>query len=153
MTIDERLTQLGIQLPKAAAPVASYVPVVTVGQMAYVSGQLPFIDGELVTGRLGENVDLELGMRAARACGLMILAQLKAALGSLEKVERIVKLGGFVNSAGSFTDQPKVVNGCSDLMVDVFGEAGKHARSAVGVPVLPLGAAVEVDAIAAVRAD
>ena len=147
MTIDERLTQLGIQLPKAAAPVASYVPVVTVGQMAYVSGQLPFIDGELVTGRLGEDVDLELGMRAARACGLMILAQLKAALGSLEKVERIVKLGGFVNSAGSFTDQPKVVNGCSDLMVDVFGEAGKHARSAVGVPVLPLGAAVEVDAI------
>ena len=125
MTIDERLTQLGIQLPKAAAPVASYVPVVTVGQMAYVSGQLPFIDGELVTGRLGEDVDLELGMRAARACGLMILAQLKAALGSLDKV----------------------VNGCSDLMVDVFGEAGKHARSAVGVPVLPLGAAVEVDAI------
>ena len=147
MTIDERLTQLGIQLPKAAAPVASYVPVVTVGQMAYVSGQLPFIDGELVTGRLGEDVDLELGMRAARACGLMFLAQLKAALGSLDKVERIVKLGGFVNSAGSFTDQPKVVNGCSDLMVDVFGEAGKHARSAVGVPVLPLGAAVEVDAI------
>ena len=147
MTIDERLTQLGIQLPKAAAPVASYVPVVTVGQMAYVSGQLPFIDGELVTGRLGEDVDLELGMRAARACGLMILAQLKAALGSLDKVERIVKLGGFVNSAGSFTDQPKGVNGCSDLMVDVFGEAGKHARSAVGVPVLPLGAAVEVDAI------
>ena len=147
MTIDERLTQLGIQLPKAAAPVASYDPVVTVGQMAYVSGQLPFIDGELVTGRLGEDVDLELGMRAARACGLMILAQLKAALGSLDKVERIVKLGGVVNSAGSFTDQPKVVNGCSDLMVDVFGEAGKHARSAVGVPVLPLGAAVEVDAI------
>ena len=149
MTIDERLTQLGIQLPKAAAPVASYVPVVTVGQMAYVSGQLPFIDGELVTGRLGEDVDLELGMRAARACGLMILAQLKAALGSLDKVERIVKLGGFVNSAGSFTDQPKVVNGCSDLMVDVFGEAGKHARSAVGVPVLPLGAAVEIDAVVA----
>ena len=152
MTIDERLTQLGIQLPKAAAPVASYVPVVTVGQMAYVSGQLPFIDGELVTGRLGEDVDLELGMRAARACGLMILAQLKAALGSLDKVERIVKLGGFVNSAGSFTDQPKVVNGCSDLMVDVFGEAGKHARSAVGVPVLPLGAAVEVDAIVSIVA-
>ena len=150
MTIDERLTQLGIQLPKAAAPVASYVPVVTVGQMAYVSGQLPFIDGELVTGRLGEDVDLELGMRAARACGLMILAQLKAALGSLDKVERIVKLGGFVNSAGHFTDQPKVVNGASDLMVDVFGEAGKHARSAVGVPVLPLGAAVEVDAVVAI---
>ncbi len=147
MSIESRLAELGIQLPKAAAPVASYVPVVTVGPMAYVSGQLPFIDGELVTGRLGEDVDLELGMRAARACGLMILAQLKAALGSLDKVERIVKLGGFVNSAGAFTDQPKVVNGCSDLMVDIFGEAGKHARSAVGVPVLPLGAAVEVDAV------
>ena len=147
MTIDDRLKELGIELPQAAAPVASYVPVVTLGNLAHVSGQLPFIDGELVTGRLGEDVEIELGIRAARACGLMILAQLKAALGSLDKVERIVKLGGFVNSAGSFTDQPKVVNGCSDLMVDVFGEAGKHARSAVGVPVLPLGAAVEVDAI------
>ena len=114
-----------------------------------MSGQLPFVDGELVTGRLGEDVELELGIRAARACGLMILAQLKAALGSLDKVERIVKLGGFVNSAATFTDQPRVVNGASDLMVDVFGEAGKHARSAVGVPVLPLGAAVEVDAVVA----
>ena len=149
MTIEARLKKLGIELPRAAAPVASYVPVVTLGNLAHVSGQLPFIDGELVTGRLGEDVDLELGMRAARACALMILAQLKAALGSLDKVERIVKLGGFVNSAGHFTDQPKVVNGASDLMVDVFGEAGKHARSAVGVPVLPLGAAVEIDAVVA----
>ena len=149
MTVEARLKELHIQLPQAAAPVASYVPVVTLGNLAHVSGQLPFIDGELVTGRLGEDVDLELGMRAARACALMILAQLKAALGSLDKVERIVKLGGFVNSAGHFTDQPKVVNGASDLMVDVFGEAGKHARSAVGVPVLPLGAAVEVDAVVA----
>jgi enamine deaminase RidA (YjgF/YER057c/UK114 family) len=149
MTIEARLKELDIQLPEAAAPVASYVPVVTLGNLAHVSGQLPFIDGELVTGRLGEDVEIELGIRAARACGLMILAQLKAALGSLDKVERIVKLGGFVNSAGSFTDQPKVVNGASDLMVDVFGEAGKHARSAVGVPVLPLGAAVEIDAVVA----
>ena len=149
MSIEARLKELGIELPKAAAPVASYVPVVTLGNLAHVSGQLPFIDGELVTGRLGEDVDLELGMRAARACALMILAQLKAALGSLDKVERIVKLGGFVNSTGDFTDQPKVVNGASDLMVDVFGEAGKHARSAVGVPVLPLGAAVEIDAVVA----
>ena len=93
--------------------------------------------------------EIDLGIRAARACGLMILAQLKASLGSLDKVERIVKLGGFVNSVGTFTDQPKVINGASDLMVDVFGEAGKHARSAVGVPVLPLGAAVEVDAVVA----
>ena len=149
MTVEARLKELHIQVPQAAAPVASYVPVVTLGNLAHVSGQLPFIDGELVTGRLGEDVDLELGMRAARACALMILAQLKAALGSLDKVERIVKLGGFVNSHGAFTDQPKVVNGASDLMVDVFGEAGKHARSAVGVPVLPLGAAVEIDAVVA----
>ena len=149
MTIDDRLKELGIELPQAAAPVASYVPVVTLGSLAHVSGQLPFIDGELVTGRLGEDVEIEFGIRAARACGLMILAQLKAALGSLDKVERVVKLGGFVNSHGAFTDQPKVVNGASDLMVDVFGEAGKHARSAVGVPVLPLGAAVEVDAVVA----
>ncbi len=149
MSIEERLSELGITLPKAAAPVASYVPVVTLGNVAHVSGQLPFIDGELVTGRLGEDVELELGIRAARACGLMILAQLKAALGSLDKVERIVKLGGFVNSHAGFTDQPKVVNGASDLMVDVFGEAGKHARAAVGVPALPLGAAVEIDAVVA----
>jgi enamine deaminase RidA (YjgF/YER057c/UK114 family) len=113
---------------------------------------LPFIDGALVTGRLGEDVEIDLGIRAARACGLMILAQLKAALGSLEKVERIVKLGGFVNSAGTFTDQPKVINGASDLMVDVFGVAGKHARSAVGVAALPLGAAVEIDAVVALAA-
>lgn len=153
MSIEVRLSQLGIILPQAAAPVASYVPVVTLGKLAHVSGQLPFIDGKLVTGRLGEDVELELGIRAARACGLMILAQLKAALGSLDRVERIVKLGGFVNSTAGFIDQPKVVNGASDLMVDVFGEAGKHARSAVGVPVLPLGAAVEVDAVVAIVTD
>jgi enamine deaminase RidA (YjgF/YER057c/UK114 family) len=150
MSIETRLAELGIALPQPAAPVASYVPVVVAGGLAHVSGQLPFIDGALVTGRLGENVDLDLGARAARACALMILAQLKAALGSLDRIERVVKLGAFVNSAAGFTDQPKVANGASDLMVEVFGEAGKHARSAVGVPVLPLGAAVEVDAIVAV---
>ena len=150
MTITARLTELGIELPKAAAPVASYVPVVEQGGMVYVSGQLPFIDGALVTGRLGEDVTLEQGAAAARACGLMILAQLQAA-GVLDRVERVVKLGAFITSTGTFTDQPKVANGASDLMSEVFGEAGKHARSAVGVPVLPLGAAVEVDAILAVR--
>lgn len=150
MTVAARLTELGIELPKAAAPVASYVPVVEQGGMVYVSGQLPFIDGALVTGRLGEDVTLEQGAAAARACGLMILAQLQAA-GVLERVERVVKLGAFISSTGTFTDQPKVANGASDLMSEVFGEAGKHARSAVGVPVLPLGAAVEVDAILAVR--
>ena len=151
MSIDARLAELGITLPQAAAPVAAYVPVVVAGNIAHVSGQLPFIDGQLVTGRLGEDVTLEEGTAAARACGLMLLAQLKAALGSLDRVERIVKLGAFVNSAAAFTDQPKVANGASELMAEVFGEAGKHARSAVGVPVLPLGATVEVDAIVAVR--
>ena len=151
--IEVRLKALGLSLPEAAAPVAAYVPVVITGGIAYVSGQLPFIDGKLVTGRLGEDVSLEQGMAAAQACGLMIIAQLKAALGSLSRVEQVVKLGGFVNSTGDFTDQPKVVNGASELMAAVFGTAGEHARSAVGVPVLPRGAAVEVDAIVAVRAD
>jgi len=149
--IEQKLADLGLTLPEPAAPVAAYVPVVIAGGLAHVSGQLPFIGGKLVTGRLGEDVSLEDGAAAARACGLMILAQLKAALGSLDRVERVVKLGAFVNSAAAFTDQPKVANGASELMAAVFGEAGKHARSAVGVPVLPLGAAVEVDAIVAVR--
>ena len=151
MSIENRLAELGIVLPEPAAPVASYVPVVVTGNIAHVSGQLPFIEGNLVTGRLGEDVELDLGVRAARACGLMILAQLKAALGSLDRIERIVKLGAFVNSAATFTDQPKIANGASDLMAEVFGDAGRHARSAVGVPVLPLGAAVEVDAIVALQ--
>jgi len=151
MSLSDRLAELGITLPAAAAPVAAYVPVVVTGNLAHVSGQLPFIDGRLVTGRLGEDISAEQGYAAARACGLMILAQLEAALGSLDRVEQVVKLGAFVNSAAEFTDQPKVANGASELMAEVFGEAGKHARSAVGVPVLPLGAAVEVDAIVALK--
>ncbi|RVU04736.1 RidA family protein [Novosphingobium umbonatum] len=150
-SVEARLAELGLTLPVAAAPVAAYVPVVVAGGLAHVSGQLPFVDGALVTGRLGDNVSTEQGYEAARACGLMLLAQLKAALGSLDRVERIVKLGAFINSTGDYTDQPKVANGASELMAAVFGDAGKHARSAVGVPVLPLGAAVEVDAIVAVR--
>ena len=149
--ITAKLAELGLTLPEAAAPVAAYVPVVIAGGLAHVSGQLPFVEGKLVRGRLGEDVSLEEGYAAARACGLMLIAQLKAALGSLDRIERVVKLGGYVNSAADFTDQPKVVNGASELMVAVFGDAGKHARSAVGVPALPLGAAVEVDAIVAVR--
>jgi enamine deaminase RidA (YjgF/YER057c/UK114 family) len=132
--------------------VAAYVPTVLAGGLLHVSGQLPFIDGKLVTGRLGEDVSLEDGTAAAKACGLMLLAQAKAALGSLDRIEQVVKLGVFINSAGTFTDQPKVANGASELMVAVFGDAGRHARSAVGVPVLPLGAAVEVDAVFAVSA-
>jgi enamine deaminase RidA (YjgF/YER057c/UK114 family) len=151
MSVETRLQELGIVLPEAAAPVASYVPVVIHGDLAFVSGQISFVDGELLKGRLGHDVSLEEGMKAARGCGLMILAQIKAALGSLDRVERVVKLGGFVNSTPDFTDQPKVINGASDLMLEIFGEAGKHARAAVGVPSLPLGVAVEVDAVVAVK--
>ena len=151
MAIEARLNELGITLPDAAAPVASYQPVVVANGFAHVSGQLPFIDGELVKGTLGKDVTLARGIEAARACGLMILAQLKGAEIDLDRVRRIVKLGAFVASADDFFDQPKVANGASDLMFDVFGETGRHARSAVGVPVLPLGVAVEIDAIIAIE--
>ena len=144
---ERKLSELGLALPAPAAPVATYVPAVEAGGLLYISGQLPFKDGAVMTGRLGEDRDLAYGAEAAQACGLMLIAQMKAALGGLHRVERIVKLGVFINSAGDFTDQPKVANGASDLMAAVFGDAGKHARSAVGVPVLPLGAAVEIDAI------
>lgn len=149
MTIEQRLAELGLVLPEAAAPVASYVAVVHHAGLAHVSGQLPFVDKALVTGRLGQDVTLEDGIMAARACGMMVLAQLRAA-GLLERVERVVKLGAFVNSTPDFTDQPKVANGASDLMFEVFGDRGRHARAAVGVPALPLGAAVEVDAVIAI---
>ena len=150
--IDRKLEELGLTLPQAAAPVASYIPTVLANGMLHISGQLPFKDGALVTGRVGDGVSLEDAQEAAKLCALMLVAQMKAALGTLGRVERIVKLGVFVNSTGDFTDQPKVANGASDLMVALFGEAGKHARSAVGVPVLPLGAAVEIDAIVQVSA-
>ena len=153
MSIDNRIAELGITLPQAAAPVASYVPAVESGGLLHISGQISFAeDGGLIKGRLGEDMELEAGQQAARRCGIMLLAQIRAALGSLDRVERIVKLGVFVNSAPSFTDQPKVANGASELMQEVFGEPGRHARSAVGVAVLPLGVAVEVDAIIAVQA-
>jgi enamine deaminase RidA (YjgF/YER057c/UK114 family) len=152
MNIDQRLAQLGIDLPQAAAPVAAYVPSVQEGNLLHISGQISFAeDGSLIKGRLGENMQLAAGQQAARRCGIMLLAQIRTALGSLDRVDRIVKLGVFVNSAPSFTDQPKVANGASELMQEVFGEAGRHARSAVGVAVLPLGVAVEVDAIVAVK--
>ena len=153
MSVEDKLAEMGLTLPKPAAPVAAYVPVVIAGGMAYVSGQVSMRDGQLIKGRLGENMGLEEGMAAAQACGLMIVAQLKAALdGDLSRVEKIVKLGAFVNSTADFVDQPKVANGASELMVALFGEAGRHSRSAVGVPVLPLGVAVEIDAIVAIRA-
>lgn len=153
-SISARLAELGIRLPEPAAPVASYVPAVEAGGLLYISGQLPFrVDGSLITGRLGEDLDVAHGYEAAERCAVMLIAQMKKALGGLDRVERIVKLGAFVASERHFTEQPKVANGASELMEKLFGEAGKHARSAVGVPVLPLGAAVEVDAIVAVKAD
>jgi enamine deaminase RidA (YjgF/YER057c/UK114 family) len=149
--IMDALAALNLTLPTAAAPVADYVPTVEANGMLFVSGQLPFKGGEVMMGRLGEDRDLAAGQEAAQACALMIVAQLKAALGDLGRVERIVRLGVFVASDSRFTDQPKVADGASSLMVALFGDAGKHARAAVGVPVLPRGAMVEVDAIVAVR--
>ncbi|OWK32211.1 RidA family protein [Sphingomonas mucosissima] len=150
--IDQKLTELGLSLPTAAAPVATYVPAVEAGGLLHVSGQLPFRDGAVVTGQLGTDVDVAAGQEAAKLCALMVVAQAKAALGDLSRVVRIVKLGVFVNSAPGFGDQPEVANGASDLMVALFDDAGKHARAAVGVAALPRNAAVEVDAIIAVTA-
>ena len=153
MTTDAaaKLAELGITLPTPAAPVAAYVPTVEAGGFLYVSGQVSFVDGTLVKGRLGDDLTVEQGYEAARGCGLMLLAQANAALGSLDRIARVVKLGAFVACTQEFTDQPKVANGASELMVAVFGDAGKHSRSAVGVPSLPLGCAVEIDAVFALH--
>ncbi|GAB4138026.1 MAG: RidA family protein [Sphingomonadales bacterium] len=152
MAVEQRLRQLGITLPAAAAPAANYVPFVRSGNMVFVSGQLPLVDGQLLhPGIVGRDVNLDQAIEAAQQCGLNIIAQLNAALdGDLERVRRIVRLGGFVACVDGFKDQPKVINGASDLMVAVFGEAGRHARAAVGTNALPLGASVEVDAVAEV---
>lgn len=150
--IDLHIAAEGLTLPEPAAPVAAYVPTVLAGGLLHISGQIPFTaDGQLMTGKLGDTRDLAWGVAAAERCALMLVAQMKAALGDLDRVERIVKLGAFVASSPDFTDQPKVANGASELMVRIFGEAGRHARSAVGVPVLPLDTSVEIDAIVAVR--
>ena len=147
--ITTRLAELGIELPEPAAPAANYIPLVVTGNLIFVSGQITVWNGKLRhIGRLGENIDIDEGYQAARLCGLNLIAQAKAAAqGDLDKIERVVKLGGFVNSTPDFTDQPKVINGTSDLMAEVFGEGGKHARFAVGAPTLPLGVAVEVDGV------
>jgi enamine deaminase RidA (YjgF/YER057c/UK114 family) len=149
--IEDKLAKLGITLPEPAAPVASYVPTVEANGMLFISGQLPFVDGKVATGKVGDTRTLEEGKDAARACAIMLIAQMKAALGSLDRVERIVKLGVFVASTPDFTQQPEAANGASDLMEAVFGDAGKHARAAVSVPVLPRDATVEVDAVVKVR--
>jgi enamine deaminase RidA (YjgF/YER057c/UK114 family) len=146
--IDQRLGDLGITLPEPPAPVASYVPFVVSGNLVHISGQVSrAADGDRL-GKLGETVTLEEGQAAARICGLNLIAQLKAACGGdLDRLVRVVKLGGFVNATPDFAPIPAVINGCSDLMLDVFGDAGRHARSAVGVANLPFGFAVEVDGI------
>jgi enamine deaminase RidA (YjgF/YER057c/UK114 family) len=150
-TPEARLADLGLTLPDPVAPVANYVPYARQGALVFVSGQISIGSSGLVSGRLGETLKLEDGVAAARLCALNIIAQFKAAAnGDLAKVRRIIRLGGFVSAAPDFTDIPEVINGASDLMVDVFGESGRHARAAVACPVLPRGAAVEVDAIAVI---
>jgi len=150
--IESRLAGLGIELPGAAAPAANYVPYVLSGNTLWVAGQVPFWNGELKhVGKVGDTVSLEEAISAARVCGLNIIAQAKAALGNLDRVARILKVGGFVNSTPDFAQHPEVINGASDLFVDVFGDAGKHARFAVGAGSLPRGVAVEVDAVIEVK--
>src|SRR5581483_3491673 len=146
-SVEKKLAGLGINLPTPASPIANYVPFVRSANMLVISGQLCFgADGKLVaTGQLGGGVSIDDGQRAARACAINLLAQIKAALGDLDKVKRVVRLGGFINSAPGFADGPKVMNGASDLMVEAFGENGRHARSTVGVAALPANSAVEVE--------
>ncbi len=147
--IDIRLKELGIELPAAAKPIANYVPWVRAGNLVFISGQGPITDGQVsYPGTLGKSLSLEEGIRSARLCGINVIAQLKEACGGdLDRVRRIVKLVGFVNATADFKDHPKVINGASDLMVDVFGDKGRHARSAVASPSLPLGISTEVEAI------
>lgn len=147
--IETKLAGLGIELPKAAAPIASYVGAVRSGNLVYVSGQLCFsANAKLVaTGKLGGAVTLEAGQQAARACAINLLAQVKAAIGNLDKVTRVVRLGGFIASTPDFLDGPKVMNGASDLIIEAFGEIGRHTRTTVGVAVLPMDAAVEVEGL------
>jgi len=147
--IEARLKELGIELPKVAAPAANYVPFVVSGRHVFVAGQIPVWNGELKhKGALGDGVSIEQGYAAARLCGLNLIAQFRAACeGDLDRVARVVRLGAFVAATAGFADHPKVANGASDLMVEVFGDAGRHARAAVGAPSLPLGVSVEVEAV------
>jgi enamine deaminase RidA (YjgF/YER057c/UK114 family) len=147
--VEKKLSGLGVTLPTPASPIANYVPFVRSGNILVVSGQVCFgVDGKLVAkGQLGAGVSVEDGQKAARACAINLLAQLRAALGDLDKVVRVMRLGGFINSSPGFTEGPKVMNGASDLMVEVFGDKGRHARTTVGVSALPADAAVEVEGL------
>lgn len=148
---EDRLAELGITLPEPMKAVANYVPFVLSGNQLFVSGQVSAGPDGLVKGRLGEDIDLDAGQAAARLCAINLIAQVKSAIGDLSKMQRVVKLGGFVNCDPGFTEIPQVINGCSDLMVEIFGDAGRHARSAVSSPVLPLGVAVEIDGVFEVK--
>jgi enamine deaminase RidA (YjgF/YER057c/UK114 family) len=147
--IDQRLKELNIELDDASVPAGSYVPYVITNNLVFISGQLPFIDGKLtIKGKVGDNVSLDDAVKMSEACAKALLSQLKAACnGNLDKVNKVVKLGGFVASAPNFVDQPKVINGASDLIVNIFGDKGKHSRFAVGVAALPLNVPVEIDGI------
>ncbi|MDQ1704512.1 MAG: hypothetical protein QOF18_878 [Frankiaceae bacterium] len=148
MTPEERLAELGLKLPAVAAPVAAYVPAVRSGDLVWTSGQLPFVDGELrATGKVGAEVEPDDAKALARICALNALAAIRSEIGELGRVRRVVKVVGFVASAPSFVGQPGVVNGASELLGEVFGDAGRHARSAVGVAALPLDAPVEVEVV------
>ena len=145
---DKRLAMLGIKIPEPRSPSANYIPFVQTGSLVFVSGQVSMTEDGLIAGKLGDDVDIETGQKGARACGLNLLGQLKVACASeLDKVKRVIKLGGFVNATPDFIHPPTVMNGASDLMVEVFGEVGRHARFAVATTSLPQGAAVEVDGI------
>ncbi|MGE0023160.1 MAG: RidA family protein [Hyphomicrobium sp.] len=149
--IEARLAELGISLPPAPNPVANYVPYVLSGNLLFISGQISKAgDGTVMTGTLGDGVDVEAGQAAARLCALNILAQAKSALGDLDRIAQVLRLTGFVSATAAFADHPKVVNGASDLMVEVLDDKGRHTRAAVGVASLPMGSAVEVDAVIAV---
>ena len=148
-TVEQRLTEMGVALPNPAAPAANYIPFITTGNMIFVSGQITILNGELhYLGKVGDTLNVDDGYKAARICAINLIAQVKeACFGDLDRVTQVVKLGGFVNCTPDFTDQPKVINGASDLISEAFGDSGKHARFAVGASSLPLGVAVEVDGV------
>ncbi len=152
MSYETKIKELGLEIPEAPKPVAAYVPAIRSGKHVYTAGQIPFLNGELkYKGKLGKDLTIEDGYEAAKLCALNCLSVIKGVIGSLDKIERIVRVGGFVNSVPEFSDQPKVINGASELLGQIFGEKGKHARAAVGSINLPIDAAVEVEMVVEVK--